>query len=385
MSPEIPTRELADLVLQALLLLAVLLGVFVPLVAWAEYRQAAMVGWRGRSPSGLAGFVQPLADTLKLLAKGPAQLPGSPGRGYAWVPILLAATSLLAFAAVPWAGRYTFGDTSVSPILADVRGGVLFVFSLAALGALATVWAGVSSGGAALLGSFRSAARALSGELALFFSVLPMLLIYGSLRLGDMVHAQDASFALQGLWDFILGSAPTLGGGGLQLPAWGIFLNPPALVLVLTAATLRMGLPPFDAESADRELEGGTRGVYSGPALALFVLASRLQLLLVAALVALIFLGGWTIPWLPQASFVDWMTGFIGSGVANAICLALHLAVFGFKMLAVVVVQLMIRSALPRLGHDRAMDLCWKFVVPAAFLDLVLTAAWLHRLGGSGA
>ena len=377
-SPETPTRELADLALQALLLLGVLLGIFVPLVAWAEYRQAALVAWRGRSPGVLAGFVQPLADTLKLLAKGPARSPGSPGRGYPWVPILLAATSLLAFAAVPWAGRYTFGDTSVSPILADVRGGVLFVFSLAALGGLATVWAGVASGGVALLGSFRSAARALSGELAVFFSLLPMLLIYGSLRLGDMVHAQDTSFAVQGFWDLSSES-------GLRLPAWGIFLNPPALVLVLTAATLRMGLPPFDAESADPELEGGTRGAYSGPALVLFVLAARLQLLLVAALVTLIFLGGWTIPWLPQATFVDWMTGFIGSGVANAICLALHLAVFGFKMLAVVVVQLMIGSVLPRMGHDRAMDLCWKFVVPVAFLDLILTAAWLHRLGGAGA
>ena len=382
-SAEIPTTELTDLALQALLLLAVLLGVFVPLVAWAEHRRAAMVSWRGPGPGGLAGFVQPLADLLKLLAKGPGRSPGSPGRGYAWVPILLASTSLLAFAAVPWAGRYTLGDTSVSPILADVRGGVLFVFSLAALGALATVWAGVASGGAALLGSFRSAARALSGELALFFSLLPMLLIYGSLRLGDMVDAQDASFAVSGVWGFISGSDS--GAGGLRLPAWGILLNPPALVLVLTAATLRMGLPPFDAEGADRELEGGTRGAYSGSALALFVLAARLQLLLVAALIALIFLGGWTIPWLPQETFVAWMTPLIGSGVANAICLVLHLAVFVVKMLAVVVVQLVVRSALPRLGHDRAMDLCWKFVIPAAALDLVATAAWLHHLGGAAA
>ena len=106
---------------------------------------------------------------------------------------------------------------------------------------------------------------------------------------------------------------------------------------------------------------------------------------LVAALVTLIFLGGWTIPWLPQSTFVAWMTPLIGSGVANAICLGLHLAVFIIKMLAVVFVQLMIRSALPRLGHDRAMDLCWKFVMPVAALDLVLTAAWLHHLGGAGA
>jgi NADH-quinone oxidoreductase subunit H len=275
---------------------------------------------------------------------------------------------------VPWAGRYTLGNTSVFPILADVRGGVLFVFSLAALGGLATVWAGVASGGVALLGSFRSAARALSGELALFFSLLPMLLIYGSLRLSDMVDAQDTSFAVAGGWGFISGSGSA--AEGLRLPAWGILLNPPALVLVLTAATLRMGLPPFDAEGADRELEGGTRGAYSGSALALFVLAARLQLLLVAALVALIFLGGWTIPWLPQETFVAWMTPFIGSGVAN-------LAVFVVKMLAVVVVQLVVRSALPRLGHDRAMDLCWKFIMPAAALDLVATAAWLHHLGGA--
>ena len=119
-------------------------------------------------------------------------------------------------------------------------------------------------------------------------------------------------------------------------------------------------------------------------ALGLFAVAARLQTLLLAALLTLIFLGGWTIPWLSQAELVDGIAHWIGSGMANGLCLVVHLASFGFKLLAMVFLLLMIRSALPRLGYERAMDLCWKIIVPASLIDLVLTAGVMHVLGGRG-
>ena len=390
MNPGNPMSALPGLTLQALLLVVVLLGVLVPGVAWAERKLAARVQGRpgigGTQVAGisLAGLFQPLADGLKLLGKRDLNPPESARGIRGWIPLLVVLPPLLAFAAIPLAGRYAFGATSLSLVLADLEVGLLFIFALAALGALATVWAGLVGDGGARLGALRSAGLGLSGDLALFFAVLPMLLIFGSLRLTEMVEGQDSSFALFGLWNAMASGSGAPASGGPTWPAWGIFLNPPAFVLVLVAASVRMGLPPFDVECAEAELAGGTRAAYSGLGLGLFAVAGRLQTLLLAALVTLIFLGGWAIPWLSQATLVDGVARFIGSGMANGVCLALHLASFAFKVMGVVFVQLMIRSALPRLGYERAMDLCWKIVVPASLVDLMLTAGIMQALGGPG-
>jgi len=384
------------LVAAASLLLGVLLGVLVPLVAWAERKQAALVGERpgiGRTAIagvGLAGLFQPLADTLKLLSK---RGPTSTARfAPAWGPALVVIAAVLPFAAIPWSGRYTWGDTSFSLLLADVEGGILYIFALAAVGGLATVWSGAAQGGVGLIGAFRSAARGLSGDLALLFSLLPMLLIFGSLHLTEMVAWQDSGFSLFDLPVAFSAdasspsasspSASPLSASGPTWPAWGIFLNPPAFVLVLTAASVRAGLPPFNAESADAELMGGTRSAHAGVSLGFFALAARLQTILVAALLTLVFLGGWSIPWIPQATLVGGISEYLGDGVANAICLGLHLASFACKFVAMVFLQLMIRTSLPRLGYERSMDLCWKIILPAAFIDLALTALVLNAVGG---
>jgi NADH-quinone oxidoreductase subunit H len=384
------TRELPGLTLQVLLLVGLLVGFFVPWVAWAESKLAERVGGRpglaGTRVAGLslAGLLQPLADGLKLLGKRDLHPPESVRGARVWIPLFVVLPPLLAFAAIPFGGAYVFGETSRSIVLADLEVGILFIFALAALGALATVWAGLASGGRALLAALRSAGLGLSGDLALFFAVLPMLLIFGSLRLAEIVQGQDSSFAIFGFWNAVVAGPGALASGGPTWPAWGIFLNPPAFVLVLVAASVRMGLPPFDGERVEAELVGGTRAAYSGLALGLFAVAARLQTLLLAALLTLIFLGGWTIPWLSQAELVDGIAHWIGSGMANGLCLVVHLASFGFKLLAMVFLLLMIRSALPRLGYERAMDLCWKIIVPASLIDLVLTAGVMHVLGGRG-
>jgi NADH-quinone oxidoreductase subunit H len=387
---ESSSDQLWGLTLQALLLLGLVLGILVPLVAWAERKQTTLVAGRGGfagTPLGgirLADWVRPLADGLKLLGKRD-KIPRPSARGIqGWVPLLIVLAPLLGFAAIPWSGHYEFGETSVSVVLADVEAGVLFIFALAGLGALATVWAGLAGNKRARLAALRSAGLGLSGDLALFFAVLPMLLIFGSLSLAEMARGQDSSFALLGFWSAL---SPTSGGlvaSGPTWPAWGIFLNPPAFILFLTAGSVRLGLPPFHGEHADPEIAGGTRSDYAGLSLGLFFLAARLQTLLFSALVVLIFFGGWTIPWLSQTTLVDAISRWVGGGVANAICLGVHLASFFFKLFGVVCLQLMIRSSLPRPSYERAMDLCWKIVVPAALIDLMLTAGALHFIGGSG-
>jgi len=386
MSAEAHAPSLLALTGQALSLALGLLALGVPLVAWAERKQAARVegrpgiGGTAIAEISLAGLLQPLADAMKLLAKREAT-PRETGHGLQVLfPALILSVTIVAFAAVPWSGRYMFGEGSLSPVLADVKAGILFILGLLALSALVTVWAGMQGGIRSRMGTFRLAARSLSGELALFLALLPMLMIFGSLRLADMVAWQDSSFAPLGAWGLLGGGS--LGGLGLRLPAWGILLNPLAFVLVLAAASARLGLAPFDAERREAELEAGPRGGFSGPGLGFLALAARLELLLVAALITLVFFGGWAIPWLPQATLVNALSDLFGSWLANAICLAIHAFVFVLKLSGVVFLELLIRSALPRFDHARTMDLCWKVLVPAALVDGVLTAGVLFQLGG---
>jgi NADH-quinone oxidoreductase subunit H len=388
-SPEALVPNLLALTAQALSLAFVLFVVGVPLVAWAERKQAARIenrrgiGGTAIAEISLVGLLQPLADALKLLSKrGPSPTHSGQGVQVLFSALVLSVT-VVAFAAIPWSGRYVFGDGSFSLILADVEMGVLFIFALLALSALVTVWAGMKGGIRSRVGTFRLAARSLSGELALLLALLPMLMIYGSLRLGDMVAWQDTSFSPLGAWNLLAQGSGSLSGLNLGLPAWGVLLNPLAFILVLTAASLRLGLAPFDAERGEAELEAGPRGAFSGPGLGFLALAARLELLLVAALVTLIFFGGWAIPWLPQATLVAVLAEFIGAWLANAICLGLHLAVFLLKLSGVVFLELLIRSALPRFDHARTMDLCWKILMPAAVVDIVFTAAVLFQLGGA--
>jgi NADH-quinone oxidoreductase subunit H len=387
---EDPTDFLWRLTLQALLLLGLLLGILVPLVGWVEARQAARVAGRGEfagPPQGgvpLAGWLGPVIVGLKLLGKRDKSPSASVASVRAWIPLLIVLAPLLAFGAIPWSGRYAFGEASVSVVLADLEVGVLFIFALAALGALATVWGGLAGDERARLAALHRAGLGLSGDLALLFALLPMILIFGTLNLSEMVRVQDSSFALFGSGSVLSPSSGNIFSDGPAWPAWGIFLNPPAFILFLTAGSVRLGLPPFHGEGADPELGGGTRSGYAGLNWGLLSLAARLQGLLLSALVVLIFLGGWSIPWLSQTTLVDAISRLIGGGMANAICLGVHLASFFVKLFGVVLLQLMIQSSLPRPSDRRAMDLCWKIVMPIALIDLMLTAGALHVLGGSG-
>ncbi|MDE0886702.1 MAG: NADH-quinone oxidoreductase subunit H [Myxococcota bacterium] len=389
MSPETLVPNFLGLTAQALSLALGLLAVGVPLVAWAERKAAARIegrpgiGGTAIAEISLDGMLQPLADALKLLSKRDPNPPESGQGVQVLFSALVLSATVVAFSAIPWSGRYVFGEGSLSLILADVEMGVLFIFALLAFSALVTVWAGMRGGIRSRVGTFRLAARSLSGELALLLALLPMLMIYGSLRLGDMVAWQDASFSPLGAWSLLAGGGGSLSGLSLGLPAWGILLNPLAFILVLTAASVRLGLAPFDAERREAELEAGPHGSFSGPGLGFLALAARLELLLVAALVTLIFFGGWAIPWLPQATLVAVIGEFIGSWLANAICLGLHLVVFLLKLSGVVFLELLIRSALPRFDHARTMALCWKILMPAALVDIAFTAAVLFRLGGA--
>ncbi len=376
--------------LPVLLLAVTLFGLAVPIVVWIERRQAALVedrsGFGPANPDGVVwgGMVQIFADFLKLSAKR-WTIPAEANRFlFCATPWLVVTSGLLSFAVVPVAGRYTFGNSRISLILADLEVGVLYILVLGSLAGLGMVWTGIASGNPwARRSGLRAAAHGLSSDLALLFSLAPVLLIYGTLRLGEMAEWQDSTV---GVWSWLrifVESDSVLRSGGFSLPAWGLFLNPLAWVLFLMAATARAGLPPFDADRAGGEFGSGLTSSYSGSALLLFSLAEKFQIVLIAALLTLIFLGGWSIPWVPQNSIVEPISGYVGAGVANAVCMMLHLVSFASKWLAMVFLQLLIRSSLPRYSSQELMALCWKFILPLSVVNFFATAGVLLALRGA--
>ncbi len=372
----------------ALLLLLALLGLGVPVVVWIERRQLALIedrsGFGPGNPDGfvLGGALQIVAEFLKLSSKRWTP-PGDTNRFvYLMAPWAVVATGLLAFAVVPIAGRYRLGDTWFSPILTSLEWGILYIVALGSLAGLALVWAGASSGNPwARRAALRSALRGLSSDLALLLAVAPMVLLYGSLSLEAMAAWQDSTVGVWSWLRILVEDGSFLESGVFSIPAWGLLLNPLAFAMFLLAVFARSGLRPFDADHVDAELEGGLVATYSGSARLLFLLSDKLQIILIAALLTLIFLGGWSIPWLPQDRIVDPIEGFVGASVANAVCLFLHLLSFSLKWLAMVFLQVLIRSSMPRYDSRELMTLCWKLIVPLSVLNLFLTAAVLLAFG----
>lgn len=288
-------------------------------------------------------------------------------------PTWAAAAILLAFAVVPWTGRYAFGASTLEFLPARLDWGVLFALAMLLLSGLVRVLAEISDPHPAVaLTGMRRAARQVASSIALWLSLLPMLLIFGSLKLSEMVNWQDSVLFLP------------IPGMNFPLPAWGILLNPPAAVIFLLAAMAQSGLSPFDLNSAEEELAGGR--IADGPAagLASLALADRLRAILIAALVSGLFLGGWSLPWVPQATLTGFFEGFLGSGVANFLSLALHFAVFALKVVLVLRLERGLARTLGRVRFEPVLNLCWKGLLPAALLDTLVTAAVVGwRVGGA--
>lgn len=289
-------------------------------------------------------------------------------------PTWAVATAAMAFAVIPWTGHYVFGDSSLSVLPARLDWGFLFALTMLSLSGLARVLADVSSEDPAVLATgVRRTARQLASGTALWLSLLPMLLIFQTLWLSDIAAQQDSVLLLK------------VSGLSLGLPAWGILLNPPAALIFLLAAMAHSGLPPFAMSAPEEELAGGRIARLPAAGSASLALADGLRSVLIAALLSLIFLGGWSLPWLSQSALVGFLTAYLGSGVGNVLCLVIHFTVFVLKVVIVLRGQRLLSRSLSRVRFEPMLNLCWKLLLPAALLDSLITAMVLRWLTGDSA
>ncbi len=316
---------------------AYILLIVIPVMATIAYLTfaerkiiAAMQLRRGPNVVGPFGLFQPIADAVKLLFKETIIPSGANRVVFMVAPMLTFVLSLVAWAVVPF---------DVGWVLADINVGVLYIFAISSLGVYGIIMAGWASNSKyAFLGALRSAAQMVSYEVAIGFVIITVLLCVGSLNLSDIVLAQQ--------------------GGGF----WNWFWLPlaPMFVIFLVSALAETNRHPFDLPEAEAELVSGYNVEYSSMTFALFSLGEYGNMVLMSAMTAVLFLGGW----LPPFDFAPftWIPGVIWFALKIAVCLF---------------VFIWVRATFPRYRYDQLMRLGWKVFLPFTLLWVALTAGAL--------
>lgn len=304
-------------VLVAAMLLGVLAVMALFLVWWERKVSAHIQDRLGPMRVGWHGSLQTLADGMKLLQKEDITPAKADRPVFFWAPVIVYASCFMAYVTIPWGKGL---------IPADLNIGILYIIAITTFTVISLLMAGWGSNNKwALLGGMRSAAQIISYEVPLTLSILGVVMLAGSLSMQTIVGGQ------QGIWN------------------WYIWRQPLGFLIYMIAATAEVNRIPFDLPEAEQELVAGFNVEYSGMKFAMFFLAEFLNMFTVAAIATTLFLGGWNGPILPS-----WMW-FIG------------------KSLAVVFVLMWVRWTYPRLRVDHLMEFAWKWLLPLAFLNLVLT------------
>ena len=304
------------------------------LVAYFTYAERKVIGYMqvrlGPNRVGPKGWLQPIADAVKLMFKEIVLPTGANKVLFLMAPLLALGPALAAWAVFPF---------SEELVLADINAGLLYVLALTSVAVYGVIIAGWASNSKyAFLGSLRSAAQIVAYEIAMGFALVGVLVAAGSLNLGEIVKAQEGSL-LHWFW----------------LPLFPLF------IIYWISAVAETNRAPFDVAEGESEIVAGFHVEYSGMAFAVFFLAEYANMILVSALSALMFLGGWLSPFqgTPLESMFEWVPGIVW--------LFIKTAFFGFLFL-------WFRATFPRYRYDQIMRLGWKVFIP-------ITIVWIMVVG----
>ena len=367
-------------IIKTLFIIFVVVGALAPVITWIERKQSAMMQDRvGANRADIAGItilglLHPAADVLKLLSKEDVVPAGANRVMHLIAPVIAAVPAIIAYAVIPFGAVYAFGDTTVSLVVADLDWGLLYIFAIGSVATYGTVIAGWSSNNNwSLLGGLRASAQMISYEVTMGLSVVGVFIVFQTLRLTDMALAQDTTFRLFGFLEVLFGFAVPGWLGWLQLPAWGIFYQPLAFLMFLTAIMAENKRPPFDMPEGESEIIAGYHLEYSGMRFGLFFMSEFIEVVVIAGLVATLFFGGWAIPYLSQETIIGGVGSVFGSGFATGLCMILHFLSFMLKVLVMIWLQMALRWTLPRFRYDQMMDLCWKILLPLSIVNILVT------------
>ncbi len=306
-------------------------------VAYLTLAERKVIGYMqvriGPNRVGPYGLIQPIADGLKLLLKE-IIVPSSSNKGiFIIAPMLAIAPALAAWAVIP------FTDTLV---LANIDASLLYIMAITSMGVYGVILSGWASNSKyAFIGAMRSAAQMVSYEIAMGFSLICVLMVSNSLNLVEIVNGQNTGL---------------LAGYGLNFLSWNWLPLFPMFIVYLIAGTAELNRAPFDVAEGESEIVAGFHVEYSGMAFALFFLAEYANMILVAALTSIMFLGGWLSP-----------VGFLPDGIVWLLA----------KMSCILFLYLWFRATFPRYRYDQLMRLGWKVFLPICLIWLVVVGVWM--------
>ena len=321
-----------------------ILAIMIPLVLSVAYFTLAerkVIGYiqvrLGPNRVGPRGLFQPFADAIKLLLKEIIVPAGANPGLFLMAPVLALVTALCAWAVVPF-------DQHL--VLADVNAGLLYVLAMTSLGVYGVIIAGWASNSKySLLGAMRSAAQIVAYEIAMGFALVGVLVAAGSLNLREIVLAQEGS-VLHWFW----------------LPLWPLFL------VYWISGVAETNRAPFDVAEGESEIVAGFHVEYGGMAFTLFFLAEYMNMVLIAVLAAVMFLGGWLSPFQGLIDFGR----LAESSPAAAALLGPGVHWFVFKTALFCFVFLWMRATFPRYRYDQIMRLGWKIFIPVTIVWIVV-------------
>ncbi len=192
-----------------------------------------------------------------------------------------------------------------------------------------------------------------------------------------MAIAQDTTFRLFGFLPVLFGTQVPVWLDWLRLPAWGIFYQPLGFIMFLTAIMAENKRPPFDMPEGESEIIAGYHLEYSGMRFGLFYMSEFIEIVVIAGLVATLFLGGWAVPFVSQETIISTIAGAFNRDFATALCMIIHFHVFMVKVIVMIWLQMALRWTLPRFRYDQVMDLCWKIILPLSIVNIFVTGAVL--------
>lgn len=335
---------LAEVLIKIVVIMGFLLTGFAYMTLFERRVIARLQSRVGPNRAGPGGFLQPVADGLKLIFKEDIVPAQADRLLYLVAPIVAVVPAFITFAIVPVGPTITLFGREVTLYLVDINIALLYFFGLGSLGVYGVVLAGWASNNKySLLGGLRASAQMISYELGLGLSVLGVVLLTGSLSLVDIVDAQAGGrwFVIPQLVGFIL------------------------FAITMVAETKRA---PFDLPEAEQELVAGFHTEYSGMKFALFYMAEYMAMITISAVAITLFLGGWRGPFAEQF----W---------------PLAIVYFFVKLVLFMFAFVWVRATLPRLRYDRLMTLGWKVLLPLALANVAVTAVVvvltdLYGIGG---
>ena len=341
--------------LYKLLLVVVMFAITLVVAMYATYGERKIAAFLqdrlGPNRAGIFGVLQPLADGMKFFMK--EEIIPNTANKFLFIlgPGVAMITALMAGVLIPWGGTLEIGGEVYSLQIADLNIGILYVFAVVSIGVYGIMIGGWASNNKfSLLGAIRASAQMISYELAMGIAIISLIIMTGTLSLGDITRLQA-------------------GGVGSDWNFWNVVYQPVGFLLFITCAFAECNRAPFDLAECETELVGGYHTEYSSMKLGFYMFAEYINMFVSSAVISTLYFGGYNFPFMNDLGLDH-----------NTITILGTVFMFG-KVFFFIFFFIWVRWTLPRFRYDQLMNLGWKALLPLSIVNLLVTAVILILTG----